>query len=153
MTKIGNCLRELESGPSAPDVAKHAQCHIAKLQSLAAGFKILQHAVIDLADGEKALAAEKEILDNFDDKITRLHIGLKKLTNTNALSKSSNLAKVAVKRLKHLSKRVSEIADSIKSLSDDDDNTCLLQQHQEQLTDMKKELSAITQEFFLVCRS
>ena len=113
-----------------------------KLQTLAAEFKIQQHAVIDLVDGEDAPAAEQEIFDNFDDEVTRLHIGLKKLANTSA---SSDLARFPVKRLKYLSKRFYEIAD--RSFSDDNDNTCLLQQHQVQLIDMKKELSTVTQEF------
>ena len=89
VTKMGNRLRELEADPSAPNVVEQAQRHIAKLQTLAAEFKIHQHAVIDLVDGEDALAAEQEILDNFDDEVTRLHIGLKKLANTSASSKST----------------------------------------------------------------
>ena len=40
VTKIDNRLRELENDPSAPDVAEHAQRHIAKLQTLAPEFKI-----------------------------------------------------------------------------------------------------------------
>ena len=66
---MGNRLRELEADPSAPNVVEQAQCHIAKLQTLAAEFKIQQHAVIDLVDGEDAIAAEQEILDNFDDEV------------------------------------------------------------------------------------
>ena len=62
---MGNRLRELEADPSAPDVVEQAQRHISKLQTLTAEFKIQLHAVIDLVDGEEALAAEQEILYNF----------------------------------------------------------------------------------------
>ena len=55
--------------------------------TVAAEFKIQQHAVIGLIDGEEALTAEQEILGNFNDEVTRLHIGLKKLANTYASSK------------------------------------------------------------------
>ena len=148
VTWINTRLRELEDVPDLPATIGHAQRLIAKLQTLAEEFKIHHFAVIDLIDDEEELAAQQTILDNLDDDVTQITVGLEALT-TKGTSTTNNVAKVALKRLRYLERGFTSVSDSLESL-DEEENTCLLQQHRDRLTDMRKELSDIRQEFLSV---
>lgn len=82
--------------------------------------------------------------DNFDDDVAQLISRLEKLASREP-STASSLSKVT-KRLKHLQRRPSSVTDSISSFTSEEGSVCLLQQHEEYIIDMKRELAAIRNE-------
>ncbi len=95
-------------------------------------------AVIDFIDDEEELANQQSMLDNLDDDVAAR---LEELTAERppAVDKVAN---VTFKRLRYLERAFTGVSDNLSSL-DTGDNTCLLQQHQEHLQDLKKELSDV----------
>ena len=112
------------------------------METLAQEFKVHHYAVFDLVDNE---AAEQLVLDTLDDDVSQLIVRLEAFTSREPTAVSS-VGKVALKRLRHLARGLTTISDSINALSDEDDNTCLLLEQQNRLSDIKKELSSLHQE-------
>ena len=94
-------------------------------------------AVIDFIDDEEELANQQSMLDNLDDDVAQITARLEELAAKRppAVDKVAN---VTFKRLRYLERAFTGVSDNLSSL-DTGDNTCLLQQHQEHLQDLKKE--------------
>ncbi len=104
-------------------------------------------AVIDFIDDkdEEELANQQSKLDDFDDDVAQITARMEELAARRppAVDKVAN---VTFKRLKYLERAFAIVSENLSSL-DTGDNTCLLQQHQEHLQDLKKELSDVHQEY------
>ena len=145
VTRLRTRVDELEDSDSNPEVTDQARRLTSQLQTLAEEFKVHHYAVIDLIEDDDDLAREQDTLDTFDDDVAQLVSRLEKLA-TKMPAVGSSVPKVTTKRLKHLQKRLSSASDTISSLAPDEDHVCLLQQHEEQLTDMKREHGVIRNE-------
>ena len=119
-----------------------------KLDVLDAEYKTHHYAILDLTDDEEALLAEQETLDAHDESVAQLGIRIQHLVTACSKSSDSNPRKIASKQLSRLKAKLSSVGDSIASLSSDTDNTCLLKQHQEQLSEFKKELKDVRNSLF-----
>ena len=97
---------------------------------------------MDLLDDDTDLDREQESLDKHEDEVAQLAVRLERFVIA-CSSTDINLLKIATKRFRHLEKRITSVFDSISSLPPDDDNVCLLQQHEESMTELKKELSDV----------
>ena len=102
-------------------------------------------AVIDFIEDEEELANQQSKLDDFDDNVAQITARLEELAARRppAVDKVAN---VTFKCLKYLERAFAIVTENLSSL-DTGDNTCLLQQHQEHLQDLKKELSDVHQEY------
>ena len=138
ITRLRNRLSELEGSLDLDQ----ARSLTSRLQTLDAEYKVHHYAIIDLLDDETALENEQETLDEHDDHVAQLVIRIEKIVAT-CSSTDSNQTKIDFKRLKHLEKRLSTVLESISSLPTDDDRICLLQQHEEQLSEFKTEFSEV----------
>lgn len=143
LTRLGTKVGELEGATDNPDTLDHAKRLTTKLEVLDAEYKTHHYAIVDLTDDETALLAEQETLDAHDESVAQLGIRLEHLITACAKSPDSNPHKIATKQLARLKNKLSSVDSSIASLSSDDDNSCLLKQHQEQLSEFKKELSDV----------
>ena len=108
-----------------------------ELDALDAEFRDHHHNVIDLTDSEDSLPREQDVLDEHDDLVADLSVRVKQLIDA---CMSSNTT-VATRRLAHVKKTLSNVSSAIGTLSGDPDDTFLLRQYEEQLIDLKKELS------------
>ena len=135
------------NAPDLPATISHAQRLIAKLKTLSEEFKVHHFAVIDFIDDEdeEELASQQLMLDTLDDDVAQITARLEELAARRppAVDKVAN---VTFKRLKYLERAFAIVSENLSSL-DTGDNTCLLQQHQEHLQDLKKELSDVHQEY------
>ena len=138
ITRLRSKLAELEAMTDKPAAIEQARRLTTRLDTLSAEFKVHHYAIVDLLEGEEDMAKEQEVLDTHDDEVEQLTTRMQKLVT----SGESNL-KTAMKRLRRLEKSLSSISDSIPFLEPDGDDVCLLQQHQERLTEFKKEHSDV----------
>ena len=145
VTRLLARVDEPEDSGDDPEIIDRARRLATRLQTLAEEFKVHHYAVIDLIEDDDELAKEQETLDNFDDDVAQLISRLEKLV-TKVPSTGSSLHKVATKRIKLLQRRLSSVSDSIGSLTPKEDCVCLLQQQEEHLTDMKRELAVVRNE-------
>ncbi len=132
-------MRELEDAPDLPATISHAQRLIAKLQTLSEEYKVYHFAVIDFIDDEEELATQQSKLDNLDDDVAQITARLEELA-ARWPPGVDKVDKVANVTLRYLERTFTGVSENLSSL-DTRDNTCLLQQHQEHLQDLKKELS------------
>ena len=127
-----------------PDTNDHAQRLSIKLETLDAEFKTHHFAVIDLIDDDGTLGREQETLDQHDDDVTSLAVRLQKLiTASSATPTNSDHRKVLTRKLQHMEKSVTVMSENVSSLSSRPEDVCRLQQHEEQLSDYKKDLAEI----------
>ena len=139
LTKLRTRLDELEATINLPDTIDHVKRLCLRLQTLAEDFKLHHYAIVELVDDEEDSRREQEVLDEHDEEVSRLAIRLEKLSTTCSSSGPDQL-KIPLKRLKHLEKALSTVYGGATSFPVDGD-ICLLQQYDEQLSELKKEFS------------
>ena len=108
-------------------------------------FKEHHGVLIDLiGDGdEDVLQKEQEALDEHDDEVSLLTVRVQKLVSDCATAPDPNACKIFLRRLALLQRTLSPVRDAIGALSGDSDGICLLHHHEEQLSDIKKELQDV----------
>ncbi len=105
---------------------------------LKAEFKIHMLAIIDLTDGEEALAMEQDALDDHDDIISELTIRIQRLIS---ILMPRDLLKSSNRRLAHMQEKLDAVEKTICRMDiDDPDAECILEQHTKQILDLKIEL-------------
>ena len=109
-----------------------------KLDALDSDFRTHHHAFID----EEILQGEQNTLDEHDDLVAQLAVRIQQLITLCTSSLDSSPRKIASRRLSHLQKTLSTIGEAITS-SDVTADPCLLRQYEEQLGDVKRELTDI----------
>ena len=147
ITRLSTRLKELETKIDQPTTLDLAHRMTQKLDTLDSEFKVHHFAL----NGDELLSKEQETLNEHDDEIAELAVGVNRLISLCVSTPDSNFHKVASRKLARIGKSVSAINEAIGSLSGSPDDVCLLHQHEEQLCDHKKELgdvrdSLLTQE-------
>ena len=144
ITRLGSRLKELESKVEEPATHDHAQRLATRLDTLDADFKTHHFALIDLIDDEETLGKEQEALDQHDDDVTTLAVCLQQLiTVSSTTPTNSDLRKALTRKLQHLEKSLTLVSENVHTLSSRPEDVCRLQQHEEQLSDYKKDLADI----------
>jgi hypothetical protein len=138
ITRLTTRLKDLEADVSQPATIDHAQRMQQKLD--AGEFQCHHHNVVDLTDSEDSVTREQDVLDEHDDLVAELSVRIKQLIDA-CTSSDANPRKVATHRLVHVRKALSDVSSAIGTLGGDPDDTYRLRQYEEQLIDLKKELS------------
>ena len=140
ITRLTTRLKDLKASVSQPATIDHAQRMQQNLDALDTEFRVHHHNVIDLTDSEDSLPREQDVLDKHDDLVADLSVRVKQLIDA-CTSSDTTPRKVATRRLTHVKKTLSNVSSAIGMLSGDPDDTYRLRQYEEQLIDLKKELS------------
>ena len=123
-----------------------AQSLTHKLESLDAELHAQHYKILDLIDEADADTSvlEQKVLDQHDDEVTTLKARLATFIESCSLascpSTDPNLLKVTTCKLTRLEKNLESISGMISKMTDPVD-LCLLQQHDEQLRDLKLDLT------------
>ena len=99
--------------------------------------------VIDLIDKDDTLVMEQDALDAHDDDISQLSLHLCKVMSSCTASADVSHHKILSKRLLHLETMFTSIATDLSSLPSSSDEVVMLHQFEEQLTELKRELTDI----------
>jgi len=155
ITKLTIKVAELEARDSDPSVIGHAQQLLKRLEMLDANFKTHQLAIIDIQEGEQ-LGAEQEALDKHDDDVMELSLRLQALsvpqvqtpvaTGTPLLPDRT----VIERRLVQLQSRFAAINGDVGRLTCDPSEVHMIYLYQEQLSDLKRELSDLRNEVLVI---
>ena len=145
ITKIRTKLDVLEEKIEDPTTLGHAQRLVSGLEELDAECRKLHFAIIDILEDEEEIQAEQESLDEHYDVVTVLNVRLQGVVSACSTSSTNptNPRNVQSRKLQRLDRSVSMIQDALTSLDDGADNTCCLQQYQEELRDLKKDLGVV----------
>lgn len=95
---------------------------------------------MDLTDDEGSLSKEQKGLDEHDDLIADLTVPIKQLIST-CTAPPTTPRNITARRLARVQKALSEISSTIAALTSNSDDRHLLRQFEEQLADVKGELS------------
>ena len=143
LTKLATKVTELEGTVDNPDTLRTAQGLVPKLKSLDAEFKSHHLSIVDLTDGDEPFAEQQEALDNHDDQVTGLHVRIQRLVASMTTSPTLSLQKSSLKRLTRLQEKLAGVGTSIDGAAEGEDGVCTLQQCEERVGDLKKELKEI----------
>ena len=114
-----------------------------RLDVLDSEFRTHHHAIVDFIDDEEALQREQSTLDEYDDCVAELAARMQQLISVCTSSSDSSPREIASRRLSRLQKNLSSISTEIATLSGRPDDSCLLLQYEDQLSDCKKELTDV----------
>ena len=155
ITKLTARLDKLETKVEEPSALGHAHKLSAKLESLDSEFKDHHFAIVDaIAEDEHVdenLAKEQDVLDQHDAIIADLTIRLESLILTCSSMEDSAAHKVASRTLANLRERLLHISSDLSKLSGAPEDTDVLEQYREQVTEHKKELSDTRQHILSTC--
>ena len=142
---MGNRLKELEDTEAQPTTPAHAQQLYTKLKDFDSNFKEFYLLIIDQVDGDEALEAEQVVLDEHDDDVASLTVRLQRLMN----SDSTTPTVTHDRERRSLSLKISRLERGLKATDEavsaptEDTEDLSLVQHQEQLSDYKKDLAVL----------
>ena len=144
ITRLAKNLRELEGRTEEPSTLGLAQRMTQRLDTLDAEFKQLHSALIDLIDekDEEPLQKEQDTLDEHDEELSLLTVQVQQLVATCSAPPTS-ARKLASRKLVQLQRSLTPLRDAVATLSGGTDDVCLLRHHEEQLSELKKELRDI----------
>ena len=103
-----------------------------------------------LEEDSENLEKEHEVLDKHEDDVTATSLCLQKLITCSLSVMDAGTEKASSRKLSHVECRLKVTNDALALLKEDHDDVPLLEQYQEQMGDVKKELSAIYEEFVAV---
>ena len=155
LTRLKTRLIELEAKVSEPSTLSHAHKLSPKLESLDSEFKAHHYTIVDaLADNdqlEENLAKEQDELDQHDMDIAELSVRLEELIGGCTPKSHSTAYNVATRSLTDLRERLTVISSALAKLSGAAEEIHLIEQHQEQIADLKKELYDTRQNVISSC--
>lgn len=155
LKRLAARLTELEARSHEPTTPSHAHKLSSKLESLDSEFKTHHYSVIDaIPDDDRAddnLAKEQEELDQHDSNITDLSLRLENLLRECSAKSESAPHKIALRSLTNLRERLNVILSALSKLSGTPEEVHLVEQYQEQISDLKKELSDTRQTILSSC--
>ena len=139
ITRLAGRIKELESKADQPitiDAARHAK------EKLESQFNVHHFSVIDVIDegDDTTLGKEQDILDEHDDEVSALTIRLQKLITTCSSISAPDARKMPVRKLTRLEKNLAAMNKRIDSLTGGEDESCLIQQFEEEVVDLRREL-------------
>ena len=137
ITRLTTRLKDLESD-TQPAIVDHARRIQLKLDALDVEFRSHHHSIIDLINDEESLRKEQEALDEHDDLIAELSVCVSQLIN----ACTSSPTKITSRKLTRIERALSNVDTTIATL-DGGSELHLLHQYEEQVSDLKKELSDV----------
>ena len=150
ITRIETRLNALEGETDRPNTRDAARQMLAKLKERDADFRKNHLTLIDLVEDDETLIAEQATQDENDDLIASLTVRILALADATSPTSTREVSprELLVRRCSRLESRLSETDTALSSLSHED--VCRLQQHQEQLSDFKRESAEIGNALFLL---
>ena len=145
ITRIETRLATLEGTPDQPNIRDSARQMLAKLKEHDADFRKIHLAIIDLTEDEDpALPDEQAVLDEHDDLVATLTVRIMALADAAVptSTKSVSEREILTRRCTRLESQLTEVETALVSLSHDD--VCQLDEYREQLSDIKREISAVS---------
>ena len=143
LTKLSTRITELEADTANPDALRAAQGLASTLKVLDTEVKSHQLAIIDLTDGDEALTAKQQELDDHDDRVSELTIRAQRLVSALSPTATDGLRKTLTRRLREKLIGIQEAVNAIPEDRGDDDSACMLEHYAEQITDVKVEMKDI----------
>ena len=146
ITRLVNNLSTLEVSSDDAATVDHAKQLITKLEGFDKDFRSVHFEIVDLFGEEESedLEKEHEVLDKHEDDVTAALLRLQKLTTPRRTDAGSE--KLLSRKLARVLRRLEETGAALPSMEEDHDDASLLEQHLEQLSDVKRELSALYEE-------
>lgn len=142
LTRLAGRLKDLESRKDDPSTQPLAQQMAKKLEELDADFRAQHLALIDLVEDEDTLAAEQVELDKHDDDLSVLLVRVRNLVGSACSGGEPH--KLLSRRLSLLKKGLTSLGEDIGKMESEPGDECLIRQHEEQLLELKTELSDIS---------
>ena len=120
-----------------------AQQMLKSLENVDSDFKTHHLALIDLLEEEDDLEREQQVLDEHNEIVAALFARINRLISSLTTSTDPEPCKIVSRRLAHLQRSISAVSTEI-NLMDDTADVCLVRQRQEQLRELKQELTDIS---------
>lgn len=147
LTKLETAVKDLQAKPERDKTVRStAQRYQERMKDLSAEFKMHHYALIDLVE-ERDLGREQDVFDEHEEKLSNLTVALEQIiSDCKSGSKTVTVSQLE-KRLHHVERNLDSVVatvdvEAVRSKID----VCLLQQYEDQLTDIKTELSSIARE-------
>lgn len=151
ITRLVNTLKTLEVNPKAPGVTDQAKQLVTKLEGFDKDFRSIHYGIVDLFEEDSEdLEKEHEVLDKHEDDVTATSLRLQKLITCSSSVMDAGAEKASSRKLSRVERRLRATSDALALINEDHDDVPLLEQYQEQMGDVKKELSDIYEEFVAV---
>ena len=144
-------LNGLEDNPDAPGVKQEAKRLLTRLETLDKDFRSAHCRVANLFEEDSAdLENEHKVLDRHEDDIAATFLRLQCLVTGNH-SGTTNQEKALSRKLSRVERRLRETTETLDGVTEDHKEILpLLEQHKEQLADVKRELSVIYEELITI---
>ena len=146
ITRLVNTLKTLEASPDAPGVVDQAKQSITKLEGLDKDFRSIHYEIVDLLEEGPDLEKEHEVLDQHEDDITATSLRLQRLVAAKSSTVGTGSERTSSRKLTRVERRLKATEEALALVKEDHDDVPLLEQYQERMGDIKRELSVVYEE-------
>ena len=146
-------LNRLEDDPDAPGIKEEARRLQGRLENLDKDFRSAHCRVASLFNEDsEGIEKEHSELDRHDDQVAATFLRLQRLISGNdSRTSTSSQEKALSRKLARVERRLAETVEALAGVTEDNkDILPLLEQHKEQLDDVKRELSSIYEELIMI---
>ena len=153
ITRMRKRLLELEAAPNSPGVLDHITQMLKRIKTWDDDFHDIHRDLIEYIDTDDVEEMEREddVMGRHEETVDNLTIRLQQLAaKVKPPPKSIDPSTAIAKRLGHLKRELSDVEHTLSAISEDHDDPHFLQQHLEQLSDHKEELSKLFGELVIL---
>ena len=150
ITRLLNNLKTLETTRDAASVVDQAKQAMTKLESLDKDYRSVHYEIVDQLEEGPDLDREHEVLDQHEDDVTDASLRLQRLIAAKPSAVDAGSERASSRKLARVESRIKATEEALALIKEDHDDVSLLEQYQEQMSDVKRELSAIYEEIVAV---
>lgn len=151
VTKLLNQLKDLDASPDDASKADRAKQLLGKLEGRDKEFRTAHLDVMGLIEeGSPDMEKENEVLDKHEDDVSAATLHLQALVKPVTPPASTDATRPLSRKLSRIERCLRETDRSLSMLDDRHDEVPLLEQHQERLADVMKDLSALYEELIVL---
>ena len=149
VTKLLNQLSDVEADPATKtDQAKQL---VTKLENLDKEFRAAHLEVISALDDDSPdLEHEHTVMDKHEDDVSSASLRLQALLKPSSPSADTSSTRLPSRKLLPIDRSLKDTEVTLGALDDSHDDVPLLEQHQERLADLKKELYSLYEELIVL---
>ena len=144
ITRSTKKLEELEARGRDPSTLIPAKQLLKTIEAADFDFKRHHASLINLLESDEDLTKERDVLDTHDETVNDLLTRVDHLIASSTTPGGNETREIAFRRILRLEQTLTDVGKEVDKLEADPEDICIIKQREEQIRELKQELSDVT---------